>query len=478
MKVLKYVLITCLIFCMIFLMGISAFAYVVPSRISGDDRYKTSVAVSKSGWQSSVNVILTTGDNFPDALCSAPLAKQLNAPILLTGKTSLNEDTEEEIDRLGVKYAYIIGGHAAVSLEIEQKLTEKGIQCIRLFGEDRYETSIAVASYMKAMFSISNEAMVVTGEDFSDAVSVSSVAAQKGMPIILVPKDSLNESTSIFLKDANISKTYVIGGEDIIGDEVFKALPSPERIEGGDRYQRNTVILKRFENDINFSKVYIATGNEFPDALGASALASKDASPVILVDKTFSSVSRSFIINKLPVIKEVGAIGGNGAVSDTVLAEVTREGSSGINSLSQKTYDEFGKYLSSYYGALNFDNHILNADSITLRQDSMNPENLVIFIDMYDNSYTDLTEYLNSDYNNARKNIEFWMQIISSLTSSEYPGKTISGELWHIESYDSKPTAIADSEVEYNPTSGKWNVYIRKLKFNSDIDGNFNVLWE
>lgn len=44
-------------------------------RLSGNDRYKTSAAISKSGWTSSQYAILARGDNFANALCAGPLAK-------------------------------------------------------------------------------------------------------------------------------------------------------------------------------------------------------------------------------------------------------------------------------------------------------------------------------------------------------------------------------------------------------------------
>jgi len=56
-------------------------------RLQGEDRYKTAIAISTAGWTTSENVVLATGQNFPDALSATPLAKQLNAPILLVGKT-------------------------------------------------------------------------------------------------------------------------------------------------------------------------------------------------------------------------------------------------------------------------------------------------------------------------------------------------------------------------------------------------------
>lgn len=53
------------------------------TRIAGDDRYATSLEISKKGWTNSDYVILATGENYPDALTAVPLAKSTNALLFL-----------------------------------------------------------------------------------------------------------------------------------------------------------------------------------------------------------------------------------------------------------------------------------------------------------------------------------------------------------------------------------------------------------
>ncbi|WDC84967.1 cell wall-binding repeat-containing protein [Caloramator sp. mosi_1] len=56
-------------------------------RLSGQDRFQTAVKVSQQGWKNgSEVVILSRGDDFPDALCASTLSKKYDAPILLTQK--------------------------------------------------------------------------------------------------------------------------------------------------------------------------------------------------------------------------------------------------------------------------------------------------------------------------------------------------------------------------------------------------------
>jgi len=311
---------------MIWVLTTKSYAAPVPNRLAGSDRYKTAVEIAKSGWQSSDNIVLTTGEKFPDALCAAPLAKQLNAPILLTGKTALNGDTDTEISRLGAKNVFIIGGEGVISNTVRNRLEEKGIKVTRLWGSDRYETSYEVAKYMASNFSINNEMAVATGESFPDALSISSIAAQKNMIILLVPEKNIygnmSENIKSLVNNHGITKTYIVGGSSIISNTVASLFPAPERIEGADGYERNIAVLNRFKDDIKYDKVYIATGEDYPDALAGSSLAPLTSSPIILTGKNPGKSTWSHVNSMLSYIKEVKVLGGSGAVSETAIESI------------------------------------------------------------------------------------------------------------------------------------------------------------
>ena len=60
------------------------------TRLGGKDRYETSVEYFKAGWNgTSSYAVLASGNDFPDGLSAATLAKKYNAPILLTSRDSI-----------------------------------------------------------------------------------------------------------------------------------------------------------------------------------------------------------------------------------------------------------------------------------------------------------------------------------------------------------------------------------------------------
>lgn len=323
MKSKRLIAVLLTVFNIIFLFSYKAEAASVTERLSGQDRYKTAVEISKAGWQAAENVVLATGENFPDALCAAPLARQLNGPILLTEGDLLNSDTAAEIARLGARKVYIIGGSGVISDNVMSAIKSKGLQCERLWGENRYMTALEVAAFIKGKFKVSSEIAVTIGEDFPDALSISPIAAQKGMIMLLVPKDYIPDAIDMFIKNSGFTKTHVIGGSDIITDAAAAQLPDAQRITGRDKYERNVNILKKFAGDVNPSTIYVATGENFPDALAGSVLAPKDSSAIILTSNVPAQSTRDYIDDNIHRIQKLKALGGDGVVPLPTLQELS-----------------------------------------------------------------------------------------------------------------------------------------------------------
>lgn len=314
------------------LFHVDAYAKTTNKRLYGKDRYVTAVQVSKAGWVTSDNVVLATGEDFPDALCAGPLAKKLNAPIILTGKDTLSIEAENEINRLKAKNVYIIGGQGVVSTHIEKQLKSKGIKCKRIYGMNRFETSVAIAKEL----GLKDDIVVATGLDFPDALSVAPIAASKAMPILLVDKDYIPSIVEKYLSTHNISKSYIIGGSGVISNIVASKFKNNERIAGNDRYSTNVKVLDRFSAGINFNSIYIATGVNFPDALTGSALAAKMSSGVMLVNNGVTREMGNFIKSKGSIIDNLIALGGEANVSTSVLNTIEdyKDGKEVINNES------------------------------------------------------------------------------------------------------------------------------------------------
>jgi putative cell wall-binding protein len=285
---------------------------VTSNRLAGQERYETSAKIAKAGWDSSYYAVIASGDDFPDALCGAPLAGKYDAPILLTSKYQLESQTKKELTRLDVQSVFIIGGTGVISAGVEQEIKNMGIRVTRIAGQDRYETSVKVAEKMDYV----DKAIIATGDNFPDALSIAPIAAMKEIPILLTEKNQLSSQLKKYLKD-NIDSTVVVGGTGVVSNTVYNQLPSPKRLSGNNRYETNLNIVKAYLDDLDFETCYLATGENFPDALAGSALAALKKSPIILVNDAVSISTTTLV--KGQDVENVVAFGGTGVVSDTVL---------------------------------------------------------------------------------------------------------------------------------------------------------------
>ncbi|CDI48575.1 hypothetical protein BN906_00542 [Clostridium tetani 12124569] len=294
------------------------------TRICGVDRYQTAVKISQNGWKSGSDyAILASGEDYADALCATSLAKAKDAPIFLTKKNSLNEETLKELKRLGAKKVYIIGGDGSISEEMENEVKSVVKNTERLQGKDRYETSVKIAEKLGE----SNKVILTSGEGYADALSIAPVAAIKGIPVVLTKVRELPTSTKEYIKSIGATTTYVIGGTAAISDTVKNLVPSPERIYGQDRFETNSEIIKAFAIEFDFENAYVAlglgsTGKEFADGLSASALSAKNRAPVILTGQTLNSVTRDLAREKLYPTTNLTVLGGVKNISDTAVGEM------------------------------------------------------------------------------------------------------------------------------------------------------------
>ncbi|MFK5645558.1 cell wall-binding repeat-containing protein [Ornithinimicrobium sp. LYQ121] len=270
-------------------------------RIAGANRYETAVELAMSYPEGVDTVYIATGDQFADALAgSAPAAKGLvptgsragveeatvapdgsPAPVLLTKTGSLPSVTAAALTELGVSNIIILGGEVAVSTAVENQLESYG-DVTRIAGANRYETAAMLAS----MFGETERVYVAAGEDnaFPDALSGSALAGAEGVPVLLVKSGSVPSAVHAALDALGRPAVTVLGGTSAVTDAVAIELGADERLGGANRYETSASVAAAFGYSAAdpASHAYVATGENYPDALAASALAGSEGVPVVL----------------------------------------------------------------------------------------------------------------------------------------------------------------------------------------------------
>jgi len=288
------------------------------ARMSGHSRIETAIAVSQVGWPNSTDtVILTRDDLYPDALTGTPLSKKLDAPILFTNRLTLTPATNTEITRLNPKKVIILGGTVAVSPEIENVLKQKYL-IQRIGGYDMYETAKKIAEEL----GYKGKVVIATGEDFHDALIAAPLAAYKGIPMLLTEKNALPSYTKDALKFIAPSETIVVGNSDMVSDGVISELTNAKRYSGSDYYQTAVVVAEKFGADV--SKLFFATGRDFPDALTGSALAAKFNNPILFVNEPIADSVKQFLQKNKSLTKGISLLGGEAVIPSTVVNEIMK----------------------------------------------------------------------------------------------------------------------------------------------------------
>jgi putative cell wall-binding protein len=292
--------------------------------LAGENRYTTAVDVSKANFPYGADqVIIATGENFPDALAGSSLAGLYNAPILLVGNSVLPA-VAEEIERLGATDAIVLGREKAVPLSVDGELAALGLDVTRLGGEHRFETAKLIAEEAVGILGDDwdGSAFLATGYNWPDALSAGPLSAATGWPIFLggPEGDPITDYTAGVMDDLGVDDVYVLGGPAVISLGAADGM-SATALAGETRYETAVAIAEFGVDEIGLSmgSLAIATGEKYPDALTAGpAQGIAGGSLLITPAATTSPAIMDAIEANADTITLVKFIGGLQAITQSV----------------------------------------------------------------------------------------------------------------------------------------------------------------
>ncbi len=222
------------------------------TRQYGADRYATSVEVGRAAAPGSRTVVLAAGagGSLADGLVAAPLAKLLGAPLLLSESGRLSRVVAADVAARRVTVAYLVGGTGSLSAAVVTDLRGLGVtRVVRVSGADRYATSVAVATQLRALGGAATGRAWVAASSRTtplvDALAAGGVAAAFREPILLTAPSRLPATVAAALRPLGITSTVVTGGTGAVSQAVQAALPSPTRLAGADRYATAALVAGR-----------------------------------------------------------------------------------------------------------------------------------------------------------------------------------------------------------------------------------------
>ncbi|WP_368346931.1 cell wall-binding repeat-containing protein [Peptostreptococcus anaerobius] len=293
------------------------------SRISGKDRYETSVKVSDELQKMSsglfYHAVVASGDSFPDALTAGTMAAELEIPLLLTKSNKLPDSVNKAMKNYIIQNIYLVGGKNSIVDTMEASIRDTlAIKTKRLAGVDRVDTAFAVyneINYSKKIIGYGNTAAVYSGKSYTDALAAAPYMYQmnrdqKKYIKPLVP----------YIKALNyLNIDTIFGGVNSVADTPATKLVS-RRFSGSNRYKTAIEIAKAYKDVLNrdIDTVILVSADSFPDALSATPLACKKNAAILLTNKDRLNKYTAAYLKEANNIKNVIIVGGQGAVSAEV----------------------------------------------------------------------------------------------------------------------------------------------------------------
>ncbi|HET6380386.1 MAG TPA: cell wall-binding repeat-containing protein [candidate division Zixibacteria bacterium] len=194
----------------------------------------------------------------------------------------------------------------------------------RISGADRYETAAKLSATLidPDPPATGGTVVVASGENFPDALTGAPLAFANDAPVLLVKAASLQPATLAELNRLDPEQIYILGGTVAVSTTVenqLKALsstPTVTRIMGADRYGSAAAVA----GNAAFSgatTVFLASGENFPDAMSGGGAASRNGWPILLAKRSSLPQATCDRIKAMDPTK-IYVLGGEVAISTTV----------------------------------------------------------------------------------------------------------------------------------------------------------------
>lgn len=195
----------------------------------------------------------------------------------------------------------------------------------RLAGSDRYATGAEVARFSHPQHT--DVVYLAVGTNYPDAISAGPAAASEDAPILLVSATGIPTATRDELLRLTPHQIVILGGAAAIPDavvaQVANLLPQAEieRRSGATRYETAAAISQAaFSSPV--TTVFIATGENFADALIVAPIAATSASPLLLVRPTGTVPDAVAAELTRLAPEQIIVVGNAAAISDDVLTQL------------------------------------------------------------------------------------------------------------------------------------------------------------
>ena len=286
------------------------------ARVSGETRFETAINLSRATFRDgqASTVILARADVAADSVSAVPLAKALNAPVLLTPRTQLHPGVLAELKRVMAPGAKVLlmGGDAALSSQVEASVAQLGAKVERVAGPNRAATAVATAERLQALGKV-KEVLLVDGNDWqADLIAGPAAAKAEGVTLLTNGAQIAPETASFLGRHPRITVTG-------IGANGAAQVQATTKLTGSNTSDVSLVVAKHYFT--RPTALGVATTADFADALAGGAHIAHHEGPLVLVGSTTPREILDWM--KGQPVRTVSIYGGPTRISDTQMAAFT-----------------------------------------------------------------------------------------------------------------------------------------------------------
>lgn len=190
----------------------------------------------------------------------------------------------------------------------------------RLAGSDRYATAVEIS---RAFYAPGVPALyIATGENYPDALAAGPAAAREGGPLLTVRAHEIPDVVANEIRRLAPGRIVIVGGTGVVSATVEAQLKSltagtVQRRAGANRYA-TTAAISAAAFPPGVPVAYIATGENYPDALSAGPAVGLQGGPILLAKARSIPGDTAAELRRLRPGRIV-VVGGSAVVSNAVL---------------------------------------------------------------------------------------------------------------------------------------------------------------
>lgn len=225
----------------------------------------------------------------------------------------------------GVKATYTINyGSTQLTSTSTGLMTVRQAGISRVYGVDRYSTA---ASVSLNAFAKADTVILTSGLDFPDALVGGVYGSTINAPILFTRPNDIPVETLAEISRLGATKVKILGGPGAVSTKVETQLRTLgyqiQRLWGSDRYE--TAVQVALETNAAPAVIYLATGEDYADALSIIPIAAREKGILLLASKRGLDPATKAVLVSYNAQKVI-ILGGDGAVSPSVEAELNHMG--------------------------------------------------------------------------------------------------------------------------------------------------------